>query len=503
MERLLEYEPVIGVDIAPDYIRATQIERVGGEYYLRNIGIKETPPDCIEDGRIIRPSAVARAVKELFRERRFETKRVLAAVRGKGVVSRIITLPSLPHERLRRLIETEVNRYVMFSEEDKVVYYHPLEEFDEHDRRKVSILLVVAQKSLCRSYYDTFREAGLELVALDLSALSILRELRNSQSYPAHGSAMALIFDYSTVSMNIFGGDVIRFSRNISASRMGPAELTNGHMDKMIGEVLLALHYYQSEYSRGDMIQKLILSSGSVEGTEIHEAIQESVGSLPVEVHSPFANIKLNIDEFPASVMEQVDSRFLTSVGLSLRGQEMQVLPFQVDLMPPEIGENKLLAKHVWLFVKCALLVGAICAMAYFGLMRRSDQLRDDTKILAQKQAELKSESIRLSARQRESMKLNPLSGAVQATANFSQLFEEIKKVVPKTVQLTALRITGADSVEFEGIAESNPSIYYFVSSLKNSKLFANVELGPHSTVKALDRQMVGFVIRCRYAGER
>jgi len=46
---------------------------------------------------------------------------------------------------------------VIFSEEDKVVYYHPIEEFDEHDRRKVSILLVVAQKSLCRSYYDTFR----------------------------------------------------------------------------------------------------------------------------------------------------------------------------------------------------------------------------------------------------------------------------------------------------------------------------------------------------------
>ncbi|HOY62404.1 MAG TPA: pilus assembly protein PilM, partial [bacterium] len=177
MDRLLEYDPVVGVDIAPDYIRATQLERVGGEYYLRNIGMVETPPDSFEGGMIVRPTAVAEALRELFRERRFETKKVVTAVRGKGVVSRIITLPSMPQERLRRLIENEVNRYIVFSEDDKVVYYHPIEEFDEHDRRKVNIMLVVARKSLCMSFCETFKRANLELTGIDFGMFGIMREL--------------------------------------------------------------------------------------------------------------------------------------------------------------------------------------------------------------------------------------------------------------------------------------------------------------------------------------
>jgi len=500
LERLREYEPVVGIDLAPDYIRATQIERVGGEYYLRNIGITPTPPDSIEAGRIVRTGAVARAIKELFRERRFDTKRVYAAVRGKGVISRIITLPSLPHDRLRKLIETEVSRYVIFSEEDKVVYYHPLEEFDEHDRRKVSVLLVVAQKSLCRSYYQTFREAGLELAALDLSTLSILRELRNSQPLLSHGSTMALVFDYDTVTMNIFGGDVIRFSRTINHD-LGGVQVMNGQLDKLIGETLLALQFYQSEYSRGDMIQRLVMSSGSVEGNEILEAMRESVDELPVEVHAPFANIKVNMDEFPASIMEQVDSKFLPSVGLALRGQELEVLPFQVDLMPPEVAETKLLRKHISVLVRGLLIVGILFASAAFYLNLNTNRLKSATGIINKKQISINEEISSYKKRQMESMRMNPLPVDTQVTMNPAPMFEEIKKVTPKTVQLTAITMSGEDTIEFSGIAESNPSIFYFVSSLKNSKFFADVELGPRNTINVFDRQMTGFVIRCRYTG--
>jgi len=402
LERLREYEPVVGIDLAPDYIRATQIERVGGEYYLRNIGITPTPPDSIEAGRIVRTGAVARAIKELFRERRFDTKRVYAAVRGKGVISRIITLPSLPHDRLRKL--------------------------------------------------------------------------------------------------NIFGGDVIRFSRTINHD-LGGVQVMNGQLDKLIGETLLALQFYQSEYSRGDMIQRLVMSSGSVEGNEILEAMRESVDELPVEVHAPFANIKVNMDEFPASIMEQVDSKFLPSVGLALRGQELEVLPFQVDLMPPEVAETKLLRKHISVLVRGLLIVGILFASAAFYLNLNTNRLKSATGIINKKQISINEEISSYKKRQMESMRMNPLPVDTQVTMNPAPMFEEIKKVTPKTVQLTAITMSGEDTIEFSGIAESNPSIFYFVSSLKNSKFFADVELGPRNTINVFDRQMTGFVIRCRYTG--
>ncbi len=503
MDSLVEFEPVIGVDLACDYIRAVQVERIGGEYFLRNIGIKAMPPDSIEEGRIIRPSAVAGALKELFRERQFNTKRVYTAVRGKNVISRIITLPSLPHERLKKLIESEVNRYVIFSDHDKVVYYHPLEEFDEHDRRKVSVLLVVAQKSLCRSYYDTFSEAGLQLEAIDLSSLCILRELRNSQPVFAHGSTVALVFDFSSVSMSIFNGDVMRFSRSINIGNFESVETLNGQLDKLIGEVLLSIHFYQTEYTRGDMIQKLLLSSGATEGSEIHKALQDATGELPVEVHYPFANIKLNVEDFPASVMEQVDSRFLAPVGLALRGQELEVLQFHVDLMPPEIEENKAVFKYIWVLIRYMLVVCVLVASAWFYLDWNEKQfkssaaeLMDKTKIIQNKHKSI------LLKKQALDMKHDPLPADAQITANFTPVFEEIKRIIPKTVQLTSMRIGEGGSIEFEGIAESNPSIFYFVKSLNNSKFFNEVELGPHEPVNVMGQKMVGFVIKCHFPNE-
>lgn len=499
MESLRDYEPIVGVDLAPDLIRATQIERVGTEYYLRNIGTAPTPEGCIEEGRIVRPSAMARAIKQLFRERQFDTSKVYTAVRGKGVISRIITLPSMPQERLRRLIEAEVNRYVLFSEDDKVVYYHPIEEFDEHDRRKISVMLVVAQKSLCRSYYETFKEAGLELAGIDLSTFSILRELRNSMPDSLRGNTMSLVFDYQGVAMSIFNGDTLKFSRNIGLGGMSGPEMTNGFLDKLIGEVLLALHYYQSEYTRGEMVQRLVLSLGASGGMEVFNAVKSSVEDIPVEEHSPFGNIKLNVDEFPASVMEQVDSNFLTSVGLALRGQELEVLPFQVDLLPQEIAESKLIFEHMKLSVRWLMVMLIALSLAYLGIFNAQRFVDREKVKLDYRKEDVKHKIDDYMARKQETMRLNPLPMDVPATQNMSPVFEEIKRIIPRTVQLTGLRIIPPETMEFKGIAEANPSIFYFVSSLKNSKYFSDIELGPHSDIEAFGRRMVGFTIRCKY----
>ncbi len=501
MEKLIEYEPIVGVDIAPDYIRATQIERVGGEYHLRNIGIVSTPPDSLEDGRIINPRLVGRALKELFRERNFETTKVATAIRGKGVVSRIITFPTMPQDRLRKLIEAEVNRYVLFSNEDKVVYYHPIEEYDENDRRKINVMLVVAQKSLCRSYFEAFREAGLELTSIDLSTFCILREMRNSIPNSFSRNMMSLTFDYNGVAMNIFNGNDLRFSRNIFLDERAMQGLGNGFKDKLVGELLMALDYYQTEYSRGDTVHKLVMSAGAPRGDEVFDAVMESVSEMPSEVHGPFANIRVDLDSFPAGLMDQVDSNFLTSVGLALRGQELELLPFQVDLLPAEIAEVKLIRKHVSAIVRAALVVSIIFAGAMFFVNNRTDKLKAETRKISLQQQNITREVAEYKKRKLENLKLNPAPADFQVTPDLSPVLEEIKKVIPKTVQLTELRFHQPDVIEFIGVAEANPSIFYFISSLKNSAVFTDIELGPRKAVTAFDRSMIGFDIRCKYKG--
>jgi len=499
VQQLIDYEPVIGVDLAPDYIRATQVERVAGEYYLRNIGIIEMPPDCIEDGRIIRPNVVGRAIKELFRERKFESKKVVTAVRGKGVVSRIITLPSMPQERLRKLIEKEVERYVLFSEEDKVVYYYPIEEFDDHDRRKINIMLVVARKSLCRSYYEAFKAANLELISIDTSSFSIMRELHNSMPDAMQGNAMSLILDYQGLSMNIFSGDTLRFSRNVILDNNDVSAFSNGFVDRVIGEVLLAMNYYQGEYRRGDMLQGMVMSVGAEGGMEVFEHMKNAVGDVPVELHNPFGNIKLNIDQFPASIMEKVDSNFVTSVGLSLRGQELDMLPLQVDLLPPEITENKIFTQQRNMFFRYLLFIAVLLAGIYAFLSFTTRGVDNQLDRQTYKEQNVNNMLNQFKQKKLETMRLNPLDANAPVTMNMSPVFEEVKSVIPKNAQLTSMVIRKPDVVEFEGIAEDSPAVSDFMMALENSRRFFDPELGPRNVVNVFDRKMVSFVIRCHF----
>lgn len=494
----------MGVDIAPDYIRATEIERVGEDYYLRNIGLKATPEGAVIEGHIVDTAAVARSLRSMFRERRFETNRVVSAVRGKGVVSRIITLPSMPQERLSRLIENEVNRYVIFSEQDKVVFYYPLEEFDEYDRRKVNVLLVVAQKNICNSYYETFKQAKLDLVSLDYSTFAILRELRNSTKHLSQGNTMTVIFDHHGASLNIFHRDIMRYTRTVKFDTERFSSAANGFLDRIVAETLLSLQYYQTESLGREPISRMVLSLGATGSSDAYSALQESIDDIPVEAHAPFSNIKVNMDDFPPDLMEQVDTNFLTSIGLSLRGQELEFLPFQVDLMPAEIAEGKTLAQHMkWLLVALGLIVIGFMIPGQFILPAQERAAENEQARLKMDLQANETKLTKLKRQQETAMRLNPLAVDAPLTDNWSPLLEGIKKVIPRNVQLTSLSMEPPDNIEFMGIADSNPSIFYFVSSLRKSPDFVNVELGPRNAVPVYDKPMVNFVIHCRYIGPK
>jgi len=498
LEQQVLTEPVVGVDIGPDCIRATQIERVGDEYYLSNIGIIPTPPGSIDRGFIVEPKQVAQALKQLFRDRRFDTNRVATAIRGRGVVGRIITLPSMPQDRLKNLIENEVGRYVMFSDQDKVVYYYPLEEFDEFDRRKVNILLVVAQKSLCRTYFQVFKNAGLDLVGIDFSTFAILRELKNSGRDVTTGNTMALVLDSQGACLNIFRRDRLQFLRHI---RMEDNEsITNGFKEKVVTEVMLSLHYQQAQNAGMGSINRLVASLGTRESEEIGDELKECIDEIPVETHSPFSNIKVNLDDFPPEVMEKVDTNFLTSVGIALRGQEIDLLPFQIDLLPTEIHQMKAFGSHVKTFAVMFFFVlfGFILAWQYIGISNKKLDGQIEQMELQIKQN--KPILQRISAQKRMLQTIDTIDGDVELTRDWLVVLEEVKSLIPKNVQLRDLDISSDGSIEFSGIAEAKPAIFYFVSSLKNSPMFSNVQLvGPRNPVSVYDNTMVTFVIRSEF----
>jgi len=445
------FEPVIGVDIGPDAIRVVEIERVGREYFLRNFGITPTPRGCMEDGLITDPKTVGRALRELFHKRKFSHRTVVAAVRGSKVASRLITLPAMPHDRLQRLIESEIDRYVLFGSEDKIVYYHPLEEFEEHGRRRVSIMLVIAARDLCYSYYQTLENAGLECAALDVSTFAILRLLRNGMPPVATEDLMSVVYDYQGISMNVFSGDTIRYSRTVKMPALDPMQMQNGFLDKILSEVMLAMHFYQTEHNRGGNLNRMLLSLGAAGGMDLYHVLTEHVDDVPIELHTPFADIKVNVDEFPSELMEQVDMNFLTSVGLAMRGVEIGRLPFSVDLLPTEIAEMAQLRKlALWLCLVLLLIAAATGVM--FTRTRAEVVKQQQANARIQKLHNVNQAKIAELEQRAERLKGIPaINGDKKITAPVNTLAMQLSESVPKTMQLLDLDARIQDKSDPQG----------------------------------------------------
>lgn len=442
METLVEqsYEPVVGLDIGPDGIRVVELERIDSQYHLLNFGIAPMPEGAMQDGYVVQPRVVGKAIRELFAERRITNRRVVTAVRGHKVVSRLITLPAMPQDRLRRLIESEINRYVLFGSEDKIVFYHPMEEFEEDNARRVSVMLVIAERNLCYSYYEAIHAAGLECLALDMSSFAILRVLRNSMMR-MQGSVMSLVYDYHGISMNVFHGDTIRYSRSLKLQTMSPAEMSNGFLDKCLSETLLALQFYQTEFSRGSQVRKLVVSLGASGGLDLYHILSDHIEDIPIEMHTPFNNIRVDVDAFPSHLMEQADLSFLTAVGLGLRGMENERLPFQVDLMPTEIAEMKRFLS--WLRVPAALLLLTILtfAMLIFLNGRELERVRTDNKNRNASLSALNTNLAALKSQYDAQQAMAREQPAGRRTLNAHSLLAALSFNTPKTVQVISVDV--------------------------------------------------------------
>jgi hypothetical protein len=270
-------------------------------------------------------------------------------------------------------------------------------------------------------------------------------------------------------------------------------------MEKVLPELLLTVHYYQEEYARREDIKKMVLSMSLGSDTDAPVRIAETFANIPVQMHAPFTNIRVDPKLFSVKEIEKVDMGFLSAVGLSLRGQEVQALPFEVDLMPTEIGEMKSLLRAAKIFAGCLILL-ILGFMAHYGFLWYQGSLLD--KQMADIARRTREADIWISAENKKL--LNTVGGAPETpagprTASWAAVLDDVKTLIPKTVQLLSLTLDEAAGVEMVAVADDNSGIYLFQQALGRSRTLINARLGPRDNIQLNGAAGVKFTILCNY----
>lgn len=168
----------MGLDIGTSGVRAAQISTGKGLPTLERFGQVALPPGAVRDGEVVDVEAVAAALRQLWAQARFGSKKVVVGVANQRVVVRQVDLPSMPLAELRASLPYQVQDVIPMPVEQAILDVHPLEEFTaDNGARMLRVLLVAASREMVDSTLAAVTAAGLRPTMVDLTSFAVLRSL--------------------------------------------------------------------------------------------------------------------------------------------------------------------------------------------------------------------------------------------------------------------------------------------------------------------------------------
>jgi type IV pilus assembly protein PilM len=165
-------DTVVGLMIVEECVRAVEVRRPASKNpTLIRYGEAALPPGAAGDSEIIDSDAVALALRQLWAETKFSTKRVVLGLGNRRILVRDHRAPLLRPDQLRRALPFQVQDMLPVPVEEAVLDFHPVsQEGDE-----VRGLLVAAVADMVTGVIDTVRKARLSVDTVDLAPFGLVR----------------------------------------------------------------------------------------------------------------------------------------------------------------------------------------------------------------------------------------------------------------------------------------------------------------------------------------
>ncbi len=184
----------VGLDIGTSGVRAAELSLGRGGVTLEHFGQVALPPGAVSNGEVVDEDAVASAIKRLWKDGGFSTKRVALGVANQKVVVRQVDLVWMEPTELRKALSFQVQDYIPIPVEDAVLDFHPIEEFTNEDgARMIRVLLVAAARNMVRSTLQSVSKAGLRATAVDLTAFALIRAAVHLGEFDLETAATAVV----------------------------------------------------------------------------------------------------------------------------------------------------------------------------------------------------------------------------------------------------------------------------------------------------------------------
>ena len=348
----------LGVDIGTTSIKIAEIAKAkssdtGPKFKLTNYGLLETYSHLERVNSAIQASGLkivekeaASLLKMLLEKSNFKCREAVASLPPFAAFITLMEMPQMPEADMEQAMKFQIQQNIPMSLEEVAIDWMKVGMIeDKRGFNQQQILLIAISKEQINSYRNIFKLAGLQLKALEIENLALIRALISPGSPPTlivdigGRSTNIVIFDKNSLKHSAqtdFAGGVLKQAiskgLNISSRRAeelkkqkgllgggGPFELstlTLPFLDVIIKEVKRVKESYEKNFPDAS-IQHLMLAGGGANMLGIAQYFEREM-NLPAVVATPFSQIDYPIQIEPLA--KELRALLAVAIGLGMRG---------------------------------------------------------------------------------------------------------------------------------------------------------------------------------------
>lgn len=182
----------LGIDIGTASIKVVELQKKANRFALNNYGILELKDIKTGTGTAIGQSVlkmpddeIVWGIKEIIRMAKMESRDVVASLPSSSTFTTVIDMPYISEQDLNRVLPFEAKKYIPIPLDEVVLSWTIIDFENKGALTNAEIFLAAVPRTETDRYRKIMKGAGLNLVALELENLALIRALLGNDLSPA------------------------------------------------------------------------------------------------------------------------------------------------------------------------------------------------------------------------------------------------------------------------------------------------------------------------------
>ena len=508
---------LVSIVINNEYIKICEITKSGKNSVVHKTVTIPAPEDCYVEGVIEQTDVLAKAIKVVMDEHRFNANNVAFSISSPRLATKEVLIPNVKGDKVGKIVQANATEYFPVNMDEYIIQYTVLEKVEDQGQEKIKLMVAAVPSEVVESYYGLAKALGLKVAFVDYAGNSTYQIMK--QQIGPEVSLVIQVENDSTV-INIFKENVLQLQRMVP---YGKSMLVNAVMEKyglkyeaatakLQNETLLhsrfdgdevteSLRYMASNINRvidyyvsrnRVSIQKayLIGHSTTIKG---FATLLSNELNMPIEKVETLKNIAM---DKKAYVEEATLTSYVTNLGAVID---------PVDFVPKRMIDSGVKKENTKTLV--IALIGAVVVAAALVLVPLGRVVVLNAEISKLNKSIDKLSSINDIVNEYYAAKdeNNDIKAFAALTADSDDSLQDfvdyLEKNMPSDVVISSFNITSG-AVSISGKAGSKASVAKFIQQLQKSPSVINVDVPTISESKDNAGSVEAtFSLTCTFVG--